>query len=173
MMKIISIVLQAVFVVVGVAAGFWLKSAPAEHEVASVEGDAESTPPKTDKKETKASHGKGKDAKDENVSGYMKFGRQFIVPVMKDDKVSSLVIMDLNIQAPADVVESLYTQEPRLRDALLGRLLQLSTRGVFDSQLIEKENLDVIRTELVDAARREIGAEAQNVLILNITRQGV
>ncbi|MFQ5562732.1 MAG: hypothetical protein ACE5FO_04090 [Parvularculaceae bacterium] len=178
MMKIIPIILQAIFVVFGVGAGFWIKSLPIASDAAGIEAGEDdprepAEKPEKKKKETKGKHGGGHGKGDNSGSGYMKFGRQFIVPVLKQDEVKSLVIMELNIETPSDAVESLYTQEPKLRDALLGRLLELSTRGVFNDQLIEKENLDFVRTELLEVLREVIGDDAQDVLILGITRQSV
>jgi hypothetical protein len=130
-----------------------------------------------DKKKNKGKDGHGgghgKEGDDAAAYGYMKFSRQFVVPVMSESGVASLVVLDINIEVPPDETETIYVQEPKLRDALLSTLLSLSNSGAFSSQLLEQANLDMMRTRLLESARAIIGESAQNVLILNITRQDV
>ena len=134
-----------------------------------------------EKKPARGEHGGGHgDAKsgehgDEasGEAGFMKFSRQFVVPVIDPSGVRSLVVMDINIETPPGGAEATYAREPKLRDAMLAALLGLSNRGAFDQHLLERENLDIIRAELLAAARSVIGDDAANILILNITRQDV
>jgi len=189
MLKYLPYAIQGIAALGGVALGLWLKSsaAPATREpVAAHEQaashDAESTPaPKKPAKEAaahkpkgkKAGHGGHGESKGDEQSGFMKFSRQFVIPVLDKSGVKSLVVMDINIEVPPDEAESVYQREPKLRDALLSALLKLSNSGAFSAKLLDQSNLDGVRAELLKAARSIIGEDAQNVLILNITRQDV
>lgn len=198
MLKYLTLLLQLLAVVGGAAGGLWLKSAtapaaeparaqdeakPAADDHESAEGKkAEAKPKAVDAKtegkragDKKAGgHGGGHgEAEADAAYGFMKFSRQFVVPVIGDDGVRALVLLDINIEVPPAVTEFVYTQEPKLRDALLASLLQLSNSGAFDEHILERANMELVRSELLRAARSVIGEDAQNILILNIARQEV
>lgn len=195
MLKYILIGVQGLAVIGGVSLGVWAKSltaaAPGDSHDATAphtaeEAHAESG--KAAKAEKKAAHGaKEKDAhagkahaasgdaskEEASQNGYMKFSRQFVVPVIGSAGVRSLVVMDINVEVPAALTESIYTREPKLRDTLLSTLLRLSNEGVFDEGLLDAQTQATIRAELLGSARAVIGENALNILILNITRQDV
>lgn len=158
--------------------------APEKPNPASGHGEEKKKPEKKakEKKEKKSAEkrhggghggGHGDAAADDSGSGFMKFSRQFVVPVIEPSGVRSLVVMDINIEVPPGMAEIIYTKEPKLRDSMLAALLSLSNKGAFDQNLLEEGNLESIRAELLGAARSVIGGDAQKVLILNITRQDV
>ncbi len=198
--KAVPFVIHALAVFGGVSGGVWLKSTLAagvdkpahadDHKPSDKKGDKHGAPahdakPKDQhaaadkkadtKKAAKDSHGGGHDsgADSSGDTGFMKFSRQFVVPVIASSGVRSLVVMDINIEVPPGMEESIYTREPKLRDSMLAAMLNLSNRGAFNQNLLDGRNLDSIRSELLGAARAVIGEDAQNVLILNITRQDV
>ncbi|MEQ8936413.1 MAG: flagellar basal body-associated FliL family protein [Amphiplicatus sp.] len=201
--KAIPFVIHALAVFGGVSGGVWLKSAPAagadkpahtdDHKAPDKKADSHGAPahdakPKDQhaakekkadqKKAAKDSHGGGgghgaSDSDSAGDTGFMKFSRQFVVPVITSSGVRSLVVMDINIEVPPGMEESIYTREPKLRDSILAAMLNLSNRGAFNQNLLDGRNLDSIRADLLSAARSVIGEDAQNVLILNITRQDV
>lgn len=105
--------------------------------------------------------------------GFLKFSRQFVVPVVDHTGVRSLVVMDINIEVPPSIAGSAYTLEPKLRDAVLAALLDLSNRGAFNENLLDQANQDAIRQDVLVAARRILGEDALNVLILSMARQDV
>lgn len=191
MLKFLPYVVQALFVIAGLSLGLWLKagaSSGAHAAPAAAEQLAESAhaaepqaksadAAKPAKKKAAASKKKGghggEGGAEESPYGYLKFSRQFVVPVVGAAGVKSLVVMDINIEVPPDATEGAYTREPKLRDSLLGALLSLSSRGAFSETILEDGNLDVVRGELLQAARRVIGDDALNVLILSMARQDV
>lgn len=138
---------------------------------------------KPKKKKKSGSHGEGEEKakeksgghgeKDAASDGYMRFGRQFIVPVISKDGVKSLVVMDINLEVPPAATETIYQSEPKLRDALLSTLLRLSNEGAFSGVVFNESNLDDIRADLLEAAHSVIGDDALGVLILSFTRQDV
>jgi hypothetical protein len=202
MLKYLPYAIQGVAVIGGVAGGLFLKSmgsapeAPPAHEEgeagAGAHGASEEHAAKKPEKDGKAGKkdAKKKDAKkkekkeaghggghgkgaDDAAYGYMKFSRQFVVPVIGQAGVTSLIVLDINIEVPPAETEKVYLQEPKLRDSLLGTLLALSNNGAFSNQILDQANLDTMRVKLLESARTIIGENAQNVLILNITRQDV
>jgi len=111
--KILSSVLLIVFVVGGAVAGDFVKNSKSggdshvadSHDKKAEKGDKKSKD-KKGKKDKKSKDDKGGD---EYGSGptYLKFKRQFVVPVMDAGEISALVIMNLNYEldgnAPSNV----------------------------------------------------------------------
>lgn len=193
MLKFLPYAIQALFILGGLSLGLWLKSGaltapPGERPDAShqtedargkdkrAENSEHKKPEKKEdhgaKKKEKSGHGDAGEGAD-SPYGYLKFSRQFVVPVVGASGVQSLVVMDINIEMPPEATEGAYTREPKLRDSILGALLNLSNKGAFDEKLLEQSNLGIVRDELLTAARAVIGEDAQNVLILSIARQDV
>lgn len=188
--KILPIVLQSVFVFGGVAGGIYAKSsgmfgveaASAEDAHADEGGDAHADKKsegdhkdaKDAKKSEKAKGGHGEDGKEgaDRTGGVIRFSRQFVVPVIHNDGVNSLLVLDIGIEAPPGS-EGLYSYELKLRDALLAALLKMSNEGRFDEDFIEKGNLAELRASLLVAAKSVIGDNAEQILILSIARQQV
>jgi flagellar protein FliL len=197
MIKIIAIVLQVVAVAGGVALGLSLRSPNAdvsavedsshETEAASDEShgaDNKAEKPKSEKKKKKkkkkksaSGHEKPKSGHDgggasaSDGSSYMKFSRQFIVPVISHNGVGSLVALDINLELSASADENVYLQEPKLRDAMLSALLRLSNEGAFNAKLLQPENMEKIRDGLFTSAQSILGEDVTGVLILNMARQ--
>ncbi len=195
MIKIIAIILQVVAVAGGVALGLSLRSPNTDasdvedssHDVVAASDEAHNTDDsaeksknekkkKKKKKKPESGHGKPKGdhssaASDSNDSSYMKFSRQFIVPVISQNGVGSLVALDINLELSASANENVYLQEPKLRDAILSALLQLSNEGAFNDQLLRPDNMEEIRTGLFASAQSILGENVTGVLILNIARQ--
>ncbi|MEM9705447.1 MAG: flagellar basal body-associated FliL family protein [Pseudomonadota bacterium] len=172
MAKILPLILQLIFVAGGVFAGFAIKpsNAPADAHAASEDKH----------KEEKKAHGGGKKDKgekeDEKSSGaisvsYVKFGRQFVVPILAENTPSHVVVLDINIEMPSGASESVYPLEPKLRDALLTVLFRLSNEGKLGPDMLVSSNMEALRAELLYAAQSIIGDKAKRILILNIARQ--
>ena len=182
-MKIVSIVLQVVFVSLGALGGLWLKSGgdSASAESAETHGDANAAhgdedAKKKDKKKKKkkddhgGDDGHGGGGSDDDFS-FMKFGRQFIVPVIRSDDVNALVVLDINLELDPSAAERAYSREPKIRDAILSTLLTLSNEGAFEDQLLDEENMAHVRARLLAAAQTILGEDAIDILILSMARQ--
>lgn len=188
MMKIVSILLQVVFVSLGALGGLWLKSGgdSASAENAEAHGDAdaahgddhgkEDKKAKKDKKKKnkKDDHGgddgHGSSGSDDEFS-FMKFGRQFIVPVIRSDDVNALVVLDINLELNPSAAERAYSREPKIRDAILSTLLTLSNEGAFEDKLLDEENMAQVRARLLTSAQTILGEDAIDILILSMARQ--
>jgi len=130
---------------------------------------------KANKHKDKKGHGKSKGghggeggALDLN---YLKFKRQFVVPVMKKGKIDALVIMNLNYELNANAPDNVYIYEPKLRDAIMRELLGLSRDGTFGAGLTSVENYEKIRDTLLYAGQSVVPEGIKGVLILDIARQ--
>lgn len=187
MIKIIAIALQAIavaggaFVGVSLSSGSGKPSADApEHGATdhSADHSNEEKPKSKAKEKKKASkkdgkHGDGYEKDGAETTGFMKFSRQFVVPVVSRDNVSALVIIDINLELDPSATENAYSREPKLRDALLKTLLQLSNEGAFGKGILEEENLTEVRTRLLGSVQKILNDDVVDVLILNVARQDI
>ena len=180
--KILSPV-SLVFAVVlgGVSADFM------RNKSAYIGGSASSTIPSYDNKKPSKNNTKKKNKKDNikdkeqgdnsklnSASGdtsYMKFKRQFVIPIMDRDKIQSLVIMNINLELDKDAPQSAYTLEPKLRDAIMRELLALSHTGAFSDDLTSTETYNKLRNSLLTASQAVMKKGVKNVLILDLMRQ--
>jgi len=102
---------------------------------------------------------------------YVKLNNQFVVPVVNDAQVDSLVVMSLSIEIGQGERESVYAREPKLRDALLQVLFDHANMGGFAGMFTDGNTLDMLRAALTETARDVLGDAVQNVLIVDIARQ--
>lgn len=179
MIKIVSFVLQLLGVVGGVFLGLSLKSAPPAASEGAGEMMAEAGEAKDEKKDKKDKDDKkgdkAKDGGDEDKSAnnhvFVRFSRQFIVPVVQASGENSLVMLDINLEVSPSASETAYAQEPKVRDALLSTLLELSTEGAFNESFTDQENLADIRSRLLVSAQDVLKEDVHQVLILSLARQ--
>jgi len=105
------------------------------------------------------------------VAEYVKLNNQFVVPVVKDAQVNSLVVMSLSIEIEQGERDTVYAREPKLRDALLQVLFDHANMGGFAGMFTDGNTLDVLRMSLTETARDVLGEGVKNVLIVDIARQ--
>ncbi len=117
-------------------------------------------------------HGEESEPDPNNVY-YVKLSKQFVVPVVKDNNVSSMVVMTLSIETTPVVGDVVFAREPKLRDALLSVMFLHANSGGFDGQFTSGEAMNDLRGSLLEAARQVIGDDVYNVLITDILRQDV
>ncbi len=167
---------------IGVGAGLFL--APAEH---SESGDHDGGHDTHAAKPEKAAHNDGHsdDHKDDHKDGsgdghgslaseaYVKLHSQFVVPIVKHERVVSMVVLSLSLEVQPGTEDKVYALEPKLRDAFLQVLFDHANMGGFQGRFTDSEMLTVLRGSLRDVARRELGGTVQEVLIQDIVRQDV
>ena len=139
---------------VGAGVGAALVLSPA-HEVETE--DAEKKPVDVDHEETETE--------------FVKLNSQFVIPVIENERVSSLVVLSLSIETRVPMRDVVYEREPKLRDAFLQVLFDHANMGGFNGAFTKSDMLSILRNALNDVARKELGADVQNVLITDITRQ--
>jgi hypothetical protein len=165
---IIKTVVMIVAVVAGGMGASFYKGVSAS-DAPGHEEDGHSEKKSDDKKKGGDDHGKSSD--DGGTTTYMKFKRQFVIPVMKENKIKSLVIMNFNIELNDAAPPNSFNLEPKLRDAFMRSLLNLSNEGVFDDDLTSPETFDYIRETLVGSARGILSQGVENVLILDVAKR--
>lgn len=168
--KLLPILLALVGLGGGVAAGLFLRPAPAhEGQVseATTEGEAGA--------EAEHASGGGHAAEageaEENAPEYVKMNNQFVVPVMEDRRVAAMVVLSLSLEVAAGNTETVYQREPKLRDAFLQVLFDHANTGGFSGSFTDGSNLIVLRTSLTEAAMLVLGDVVTDVLITDIARQ--
>ena len=186
-MKAILTTLILIFAVIGGAVGGdFMKSRKTDALSASVshsskddkksdkkKGDKKDDKKKDKKKDKKGDKKKGDKGGDYDTGGiaYLKFKRQFVVPVLERGRIDSLVIMNFNIELNDEAPDNVYSYEPKLRDAFMRELLSLSNDGMFGDQLTSPETYDVIREKILGASYSVVPSGIKDILILDIARQ--
>ena len=160
MAKLLPILLLIVGVAVGGGVGVFLKPAPEDCAEEPCEDLAED-------------HGEGEDehVEPEEEPNYLAMKGQFVVPVIRDELVRSLVVMSLSLEVGADSTEMVFSKEPKLRDAFLRVLFDHAHVGGFNGTFTESGRLSVLRIALLEAAHSIVGSNVQDILITDIVRQ--
>ena len=102
---------------------------------------------------------------------FVRLNNQFVVPVVREGSVRSLVVMSLTLEVASGNNEAVFDREPRLRDSFLRALFAHANAGGFDGSFTDATAMDPLRDALRDAAREVLGPVARDVLIVDITRQ--
>ncbi|MEE9426701.1 MAG: flagellar basal body-associated FliL family protein [Paracoccaceae bacterium] len=104
---------------------------------------------------------------------YVKLNNQFVIPVMQDGKVSSLVVISLSLEMSSGGPELVYKMEPKLRDTFLQVMFNHANTGGFDGNFTSGRKMDQLRTALRETAIKTLGSSVANVLIADVVRQDV
>lgn len=102
---------------------------------------------------------------------YIKMNNQFVVPIIKTDRVTALVVLSLSLEMEPGSSELVYAKEPKLRDGFLRVLFDHANIGGFQGAFTRAENLETLRRSLRDVAQMELGDKVSDVLIVDIARQ--
>ncbi|MGC1497574.1 MAG: flagellar basal body-associated protein FliL [Sulfitobacter sp.] len=162
--KVLPIVLLFVGSGAGVGAGIFLRPAPPEAKVDLEETEGEA-----------AKEGVAKAHDPDNpppLKEYVKLSNQFVVPIVKDKSVVSLIVLALSLEVAEGQKDAVYLREPKLRDSFLQVLFDHANIGGFDGAFTEVNNLAVLRNALREVGQRDMGKDVvHDVLILEIARQ--
>ena len=153
--KLLPLLLGLLGLGIGIGAGYFLRPAPPEptpEELAMAEEVAAEAEP-------------------EVPPEYVKLNNQFIVPVMEDGKVISMVILSLSLEVETGTTEATYQHEPKLRDVFLQVLFDHANSGGFMGSFTDSANLVLLRNAMLEAAKTVLGKDVKDVLISDITRQ--
>ncbi|MFN3936841.1 MAG: flagellar basal body-associated FliL family protein [Gemmobacter sp.] len=102
---------------------------------------------------------------------FVRVGNQFVIPLVEDGRVASLIILTLSIEVLAGTTEAALVREPKLRDAFLRVMFDHANARGFAGNFTDGHRLEGLRTALREAARQILGPNALDVLILDIVRQ--
>ena len=169
MKKLLPLILLFVGAGAGVGAGLFLRPDPVAEAVAGEEAtDGEVKP--AAKAEKKAAE-PAKDGEEGTEPEYVKMSNQFVVPIVENERIASLVVMSLSVEVVAGQKDTIYEREPKLRDSFLRELFNHANRGGFSGAFTSLEKMDPLRMALREVAQRDLGEILQDVLILEIARQ--
>lgn len=149
--KLLPLLLGLVGLGAGIGAGLALRPPPPEptaEEIAAAAAALPAVPPE-----------------------YVKLNNQFIVPVVEEGRVVSMVILTLSLEVEPGAREKIYSLEPKLRDVFLQVLFDHANSGGFRGAFTDSANLVLLRDELSEAALAVAGDSARAVLISDIARQ--
>lgn len=108
----------------------------------------------------------------EGATEFVKLNNQFVVPVVEDGRVGSLVILSLSLQVPTGTTNAVYAREPKLRDRLLQVMFDHANTGGFRGTFTETAPMLALRRALLETAQSVLGADAvSDVMIVDIVRQ--
>lgn len=109
----------------------------------------------------------------EPTTEFAKMANQFVVPIVDDDTVVAMVVLSLSIEVALGNKDVIFQTEPKLRDAFLQVMFDHANIGGFSGNFTTASNMRILRQELNRAAKTVLGANAIDVLILDIVRQDV
>lgn len=162
MRKILPILLALIGLGAGLGAGIMLRPAP--EEAALAENPCGDLPAPKE-------HAEEPSEPETPVHEYVKINNQFIVPVVKDRAVSSLVILSLSLEVKTGATQKVYSVEPKLRDAFLQVLFDHANTGGFEGAFTDSNNMSLLRNALFETAATILGKDVSDVLIADIIRQ--
>ena len=102
---------------------------------------------------------------------YVKLNNQFIVPLLEEGKVVSMVIVSLSLEVTQGMTDTVYAREPKLRDAFLQVMFDHANAGGFRGSFTDAANLVLLRKALLEMAEKTLGDWVSDVLIVDIVRQ--
>ena len=166
--KLLPILLLLVGLGGGVGAGLALRPAPPQDNV-----DIKTTATQNTKDESHSKDAAGGEKHAASAVAYVKLNNQFVVPVVNNDLVDSLVVMSLSLEVQQDLTSVVYEREPKLRDGFLQVLFDHANMGGFEGEFTNSNNMDVLRGALREVAQGIIGKGVSSILITDLARQDV
>lgn len=166
--KLLPILLLLLGLGGGVGAGLALRPDPPQQNADRTAPDARDTEDESHIKDDAEDN-----KQDASTMAYVKLNNQFVVPVVNNDMVDSLVVMSLSIEMEPGLTSVVYEREPKLRDGFLQVLFDHANMGGFEGEFTNSNNMDVLRGALRDVAQGVIGKGVNSILITDLARQDV
>lgn len=104
---------------------------------------------------------------------YVKLNNQFVIPDLEDGRVVAMVVLSLSLEATTGSREVIYAREPKLRDSFLQVLFDHANIGGFKGAFTDSHTMSALRQALLEVARKTLGPEIHDVLIIDIVRQDI
>lgn len=160
MRKLIPLIFALVGAAIGIGAAAIL-SPPKAKDCATETSDCPAVEAKPEK------------AKSDAEPEYVKLNNQFVVPVIVDDLVESLIVLSLSLEVDEGHSEEIYAREPKLRDTFLQTLFDFAHIGGFNGAFANSANLERLKRDLTAQAVGIAGPSVHSVLIIDIVRQDI
>lgn len=172
---LIPLILGLVGVGAGIGAGIMLTpEKDTSQEVAEGDeehgSDEEHAEKEGESSEDEEDGGSDKAASD---SEFARMSNQFIVPIIKDERVVSVVVLSITVEVGPGESTTVFQKEPRLRDSFLRVLFDHANIGGFDAGFTQSGTLEILRKALRETARESLGETLRDILIVDIMRQEV
>ncbi|MFN6925719.1 MAG: flagellar basal body-associated FliL family protein [Tabrizicola sp.] len=164
--KLVPVLLALAGLGAGIGAGIALRPDPAADDHAA---EASHDKAQTDGHDADPAGDHAEDG--ETGPEYVKLNNQFVVPVVEQGRVASMVVLSLSLEVAPGTTEAVYEREPKLRDVFLQVLFDHANIGGFAGSFTDGSNLITLRTSLKEAAALVLGPAIRNVLITDIARQ--
>ncbi|MDA5095091.1 flagellar basal body-associated FliL family protein [Aliiroseovarius sp. KMU-50] len=164
--KILPILLAFIGLGGGAGAGFMLRPEPEIVEINPC-GELESSSHAANAPHSESAH----DAEENLNRDFVKMNNQFVIPVVGQGQVRSLVALSLSLEIAAGSSEEFYQKEPKLRDAFLQVLFDHANLGGFDGVFTDSVKLSSLRMGLEEVATKIMGSAVYDVLVTDIVRQ--
>lgn len=110
-------------------------------------------------------------AEPKNQLGYLDFQRNFIIPVVGENRVDALILLTFSIEMDASKIEEARTREPRIRDAFMKTLLTLSHEGVLSQDITDPDVYTIIQERLLATAKSIVDEDVESILLVDFARQ--
>ena len=104
---------------------------------------------------------------------YVKLNNQFVIPIVREERVSALVVISVTLEVETGTSASVFDREPKIRDAFLQEMFDFAYLGGFDGPFTKSENLSSLRRALKEIGQRIAGPIVHDVLIVDLVRQEV
>lgn len=163
MAKLLPVILMIIGGAIGAGAGTFLKPA----------GDAMCDPAEECEPDEKAPATEEADKELAEDIYYVSMKNQFVVPVIQNEVVRSLVVLSLSLESSPEESEIIFSREPKLRDVFLQVLFDHSHVGGFNGAFTESGRLSALKVALLEAAQSVVGSVVSDVIITDIVRQEV
>ena len=102
---------------------------------------------------------------------FAKLPNQFVIPIVEGGRIASMVVMSLSLEVEAGLSETVFSTEPKLRDAILRVLFDHANTGGFRGSFTDATNLVQLRKVLLETAQQVLGQGVKDILITEIMRQ--
>lgn len=174
MKMLLPVIMIVVGLAAGMGAGHFLKPGEAEDHMAAEAGAA--CDPAKDAPCAEAGGGDyakpaPPPAAPEKEFDYVKLSKQFVVPVLTDQKVSALIVLSVSIEVELGFGDAVFRQEPKLRDLFLQVLFEHAHSGGFDGVFTANYVMSDLRDRLREVAVGQVGPAVNDVLITDIVRR--
>lgn len=174
MKKLLPIILIVVGLGAGIGAGAFLRPAPEpEAECAADDTECAEAAAEKEKSYTENSAPIETSFDPDNPTEFVKLPKQFVVPIIKRDRVAALVVLSISLEVDAGTTDVVFSRGPKLRDAFLQVLFAHANSGGFDGSFTTGQSMYDLRGKLNEAARRHTGQTIHEVLITDLVKQGV
>jgi len=171
MKKLFPIILAVVGLAIGLGAGIFLSPAPEPVEMVDACGDDPDcvSPPK----DMPAPSRQVSEFNPDEEWDYVDLPKQFVVPVIKNDKVRALVVLSLSLEVELGQSDAVLSRTPKLRDGFLQVLFNHANSGGFDGAFTTGRSMSDLRGELLGVAEQLLGPSVASVLIEEIVKQSI